>query len=166
MFSMYDRSVLHAFGETVARYRWWWGPAPHTKARHDFGRRNLRNTPWLHRRVDVRLQRLVDVPDPEPTSSAELGLSLPVFIKWDDAEYGVRAREHGIPTVSLPGAAAWHVPWADKNDTLDWQAYYHLRNRIVTALLHSPADTAATSSRSPCSGSSRTCCPCSTRRRR
>jgi galactofuranosylgalactofuranosylrhamnosyl-N-acetylglucosaminyl-diphospho-decaprenol beta-1,5/1,6-galactofuranosyltransferase len=36
--------------------------------------------------------------------------------------------------------AAWQAPWADKNDALDWQAYYHLRNRIVTALLHSPAD--------------------------
>jgi galactofuranosylgalactofuranosylrhamnosyl-N-acetylglucosaminyl-diphospho-decaprenol beta-1,5/1,6-galactofuranosyltransferase len=30
------------------------------------------------------------------------------------------------------------VPWQDKNDALDWQAYYHLRNRLVAALLHSP----------------------------
>src|SRR5258708_21809485 len=52
MFSLYDRAVLHSFGETVARYTWWWGPAPNTKPRHDFGRRNLRNTPWLHRRID------------------------------------------------------------------------------------------------------------------
>jgi galactofuranosylgalactofuranosylrhamnosyl-N-acetylglucosaminyl-diphospho-decaprenol beta-1,5/1,6-galactofuranosyltransferase len=40
--------------------------------------------------------------------------------------------------VSLPGVAAWHIPWLDKNDALDWQAYYHIRNRIVVALLHSP----------------------------
>ena len=40
----------------------------------------------------------------------------------------------------MPGVAAWQAPWADKNDALDWQAYYHLRNRIVTALLHSPAE--------------------------
>src|SRR5262249_57547262 len=52
MFSMYERSVLHAFAEAVAPYRWWWGTAPNTKGRHDFGRRNLRNTPWLHRRAD------------------------------------------------------------------------------------------------------------------
>jgi galactofuranosylgalactofuranosylrhamnosyl-N-acetylglucosaminyl-diphospho-decaprenol beta-1,5/1,6-galactofuranosyltransferase len=38
----------------------------------------------------------------------------------------------------MPGVAAWHIPWLDKNDALDWQAYYHLRNRLVTALLHSP----------------------------
>ena len=68
----------------------------------------------------------------------EIGLSLPLFIKWDDSEYGVRASEHGFPTVTLPGAAVWHVPWTDKNDALDWQAYYHQRNRTIAALLHSP----------------------------
>lgn len=139
MFSLYDRSVLHAFGETVAPYTWWWGPAPQTKPLHDFGRRNLRHTPWLHRRVDADYNGwwmcLI------PTRIIEdIGLALPVFIKWDDAEYGLRARQAGYPTVSMPGVAAWHVPWQDKNDALDWQAYYHVRNRIVTALLHTPYD--------------------------
>jgi galactofuranosylgalactofuranosylrhamnosyl-N-acetylglucosaminyl-diphospho-decaprenol beta-1,5/1,6-galactofuranosyltransferase len=32
----------------------------------------------------------------------------------------------------------WHVPWTDKNDALDWQSYFHQRNRFVAALLHSP----------------------------
>jgi galactofuranosylgalactofuranosylrhamnosyl-N-acetylglucosaminyl-diphospho-decaprenol beta-1,5/1,6-galactofuranosyltransferase len=137
MFSLYDRTVLHSFGETVAAYNWWWGSAPQTKSEHDFGRRNLRNTPWLHQRVDVDYNGwwmcLI------PTALVrELGLSLPVFIKWDDAEYGLRARASGYPTVSLPGVAVWHIPWQDKNDALDWQAYYHLRNRLVAALLHSP----------------------------
>ncbi|MBE7187230.1 glycosyltransferase [Jatrophihabitans endophyticus] len=137
MFSLYDRSVLHAFGETVAPYTWWWGAAPHTRAAHDFGRQGLRHTPWLHRRVDADYNGwwmcLV------PTSVVrELGLALPVFIKWDDAEYGLRARRAGVPTVSMPGVAVWHVPWQDKTDAVDWQAYYHVRNRLVTALLHSP----------------------------
>jgi galactofuranosylgalactofuranosylrhamnosyl-N-acetylglucosaminyl-diphospho-decaprenol beta-1,5/1,6-galactofuranosyltransferase len=139
MFSLYDRSVLHAFGESVAPYNFWWGSAPRTKQGHDFGRRSLRHTPWLHRRVDVDYNGwwmcLI------PTAAVrELGLALPVFIKWDDAEYGLRARNAGYPTVSLPGVAVWHVPWQDKNDALDWQAYYHLRNRLVAALLHSPYD--------------------------
>jgi galactofuranosylgalactofuranosylrhamnosyl-N-acetylglucosaminyl-diphospho-decaprenol beta-1,5/1,6-galactofuranosyltransferase len=30
--------------------------------------------------------------------------------------------------------AVWHVPWTDKDDTTDWQAYYHARNRILMAL--------------------------------
>ena len=38
----------------------------------------------------------------------------------------------------MPGAAVWHIPWTDKNDALDWQAYFHQRNRFVAALLHSP----------------------------
>src|SRR5699024_2593100 len=36
------------------------------------------------------------------------------------------------------GAALWHVTWLDKDDTIDWQAYFHARNRSVAALLHSP----------------------------
>ena len=68
----------------------------------------------------------------------EIGLSLPLFIKWDDSEYGLRAKAAGYPTVTFPGAAVWHVPWTDKNDALDWQAYFHQRNRFIAALLHSP----------------------------
>lgn len=41
---------------------------------------------------------------------SEIGLSLPVFIKWDDAEYGIRAGEaNTMKTVTLPGSAVWHV---------------------------------------------------------
>ena len=42
--------------------------------------------------------------------------------------------------MTLPGVAVWHVPWHEKDDTIDWQAYFHRRNRIVAALLHSPYD--------------------------
>jgi galactofuranosylgalactofuranosylrhamnosyl-N-acetylglucosaminyl-diphospho-decaprenol beta-1,5/1,6-galactofuranosyltransferase len=137
MFSRYERSVLHAFAEAVAPSRWWWGNAPNTKSRHDFGRRNLRNTPWLHRRADGDYNGWWMCLIPTRVIK-ELGFAMPIFIKWDDAEYGVRARDRGIPTVSLPGVACWQAPWTDKNDALDWNAYYHLRNRLVAALLHSP----------------------------
>src|SRR5699024_7020551 len=40
--------------------------------------------------------------------------------------------------VSLPGAGVWHMSWVDKDDLVGWQAYFHERNRIITALLHSP----------------------------
>jgi galactofuranosylgalactofuranosylrhamnosyl-N-acetylglucosaminyl-diphospho-decaprenol beta-1,5/1,6-galactofuranosyltransferase len=136
MFSMYERSVLHAFAEAVAPIRWWWGTAPNTRGRHDFGRRNLRNTPWLHRRADSDYNGWWMCLIPARVIR-ELGLALPVFIKWDDAEYGVRARDRGYPTVSMPGVAAWQAPWTDKTDAQDWQSYYHLRNRLVAALLHS-----------------------------
>jgi galactofuranosylgalactofuranosylrhamnosyl-N-acetylglucosaminyl-diphospho-decaprenol beta-1,5/1,6-galactofuranosyltransferase len=137
MFSLYDRSVLHAFAESIAPGKWWWESSPNTKARHDFGRRNLRNTPWLHRRAEADYNGWWMCLIPTKIIK-EIGLAIPVFIKWDDAEYAVRAGEHGYPTVSLPGVAAWHIPWLDKNDALDWQAYYHIRNRVIVALLHSP----------------------------
>jgi galactofuranosylgalactofuranosylrhamnosyl-N-acetylglucosaminyl-diphospho-decaprenol beta-1,5/1,6-galactofuranosyltransferase len=139
MFSLYDRSVLHAYGETVAKYRWFWGPAPNTEHGHNFATKTLRSTEWLHRRVDVDYNGWWMCLIPTATIR-KIGLSLPMFIKWDDAEFGLRAGEAGFPTVTLPGMAVWHVPWHEKDDTIDWQAYFHRRNRIVAALLHSPYD--------------------------
>jgi galactofuranosylgalactofuranosylrhamnosyl-N-acetylglucosaminyl-diphospho-decaprenol beta-1,5/1,6-galactofuranosyltransferase len=137
MFSLYDRSVLHAFGEAVARWRWFWGPAPNTVHGHNFALKPLRSTPWLHRRVDVDYNGWWMCLIPTKVIK-EIGLSLPMFLKWDDAEFGLRAHDAGYPTVTLPGVAVWHVPWHEKDDTIDWQAYFHRRNRIIAALLHSP----------------------------
>ncbi len=137
MFSLYDRSVLHAFGETVSRWRWFWGPAPHTLHGHNFAIKPLRSTSWLHRRVDVDYNGWWMCLIPTKLVK-EIGLALPMFIKWDDAEFGLRAHDAGYPTVTLPGVAVWHVPWHEKDDTIDWQAYFHRRNRIIVALLHSP----------------------------
>jgi galactofuranosylgalactofuranosylrhamnosyl-N-acetylglucosaminyl-diphospho-decaprenol beta-1,5/1,6-galactofuranosyltransferase len=143
MFSLYDRSVMHAYGETVDRWRWFWGAAPNTKHGHNFATRSLRSTSWLHRRVDVDYNGWWECLIPT-RAIKEVGLALPMFIKWDDAEFGLRAAEAGFPTVTLPGVAVWHVPWHEKDDTIDWQAYFHRRNRIVAALLHSPYDHGGT----------------------
>jgi len=137
MFSMFDRSYLHSMGERINPWRFWWGPVLEDTDGHHLNETSLRSTPALHRRIDVDYNgwwmSLI------PTQVLrDVGLSLPLFIKWDDAEYGLRAREAGVPTVTLPGVAVWHVPWTDKDDSLDWQAYYHQRNRFVAALLHSP----------------------------
>ncbi|MCY0903566.1 glycosyltransferase [Arthrobacter sp. H14-L1] len=138
MFDLYNRTVLHTFGEIVNPYRI--QPAlPHEDMilGHDFMRSNLRQTSWLHRRCDVDYNGWWMCMIPTKVIR-EIGLSLPIFIKWDDAEYGLRAKEAGFPTVSLPGAAVWHVSWIDKDDLVGWQAYFHARNRIITALIHSP----------------------------
>ncbi len=138
MFDLYNRSVLHTFGEVVDPYRI--VPAqPHAdmELRHDFSVANLRQTAWLHRRVDVDYNGWWMCLVPTKVIK-EIGLALPLFIKWDDAEYGLRAREAGFATVSLPGAAVWHVSWADKDDMVGWQSYFHERNRLITTLVHSP----------------------------
>jgi len=137
MFSIFARSVLHAWGEQIDKFDWMWGPAVNTQYGHDFAAVPLAHAARLHQRVDVDYNGwwmcLI------PTAALrKVGLSLPMFIKWDDAEFGLRASEHGFPTVSLPGVAVWHVPWHQKDDTIDWQAYFHERNRLLCALLHSP----------------------------
>lgn len=67
---------------------------------------------------------------------AKVGLAMPVFIKWDDVEYGLRARDAGHPTVSLPGVAVWHQPFYLKDVQTDWTAYFEGRNRLLTAVVH------------------------------
>ena len=137
MFDMYDRAQIHSYSESVDRDRFFWQPKDWSQFRHNFAKSNLRQTSWLHERADVDFNgwwmSLIPL-----DIVREIGLSLPVFIKWDDAEYSLRASDHGFATVSFPGAAVWHVSWQDKDDYKDWQAYFHARNRAVAALLHSP----------------------------
>lgn len=137
MFNIYKRTQLHSFGEIVHPWRFWWQTRLDGYSQWDFAARNLRSARWLHKRADVDFNGWFMCLIPRVVLE-EIGLSLPLFIKWDDSEFGLRAKQAGCPTVSLPGAAVWHVPWSDKNDGVDWQAYFHHRNRIIAALLHSP----------------------------
>ncbi|WP_427006799.1 glycosyltransferase [Pseudarthrobacter sp. H2] len=138
MFDLYNRTVLHTFGEVVNPYRFQPSlPSDDMILGHDFMSSNLRQTSWLHRRCDVDYNGWWMCLIPTKVIR-EIGLSLPLFIKWDDSEYGLRAKKHGFNTVSLPGSAVWHVSWIDKDDLVGWQAYFHARNRVVAALLHSP----------------------------
>lgn len=137
MFNIYSRSRLHSFGEIVQPWRFWWQSPLDTYSDWDLAGRNLRSSRWLHKRIDVDFNGWFMCLVPRQVLE-EIGLSLPLFIKWDDSEFGLRAKEAGYPTVTFPGAAVWHVPWTDKNDGLDWQAYFHQRNRFIAALLHSP----------------------------
>lgn len=135
MFSMYERTKLHAFAEVIDARRMWWTVATGTKREHDFARESLRASAWLHERVEADYNGWWMCLIPTAVIR-QIGLSLPLFIKWDDSEYGVRARAARIPVVSLPGAALWHVPFTAKDDSLEWQAYFHARNRMVSGLLH------------------------------
>lgn len=144
MFSLYERTVLASMGEVFVweDFRWTTadlGPFFESTqgASIDLGVHRLRSTPALNRRVDVDYNGWWMCLIPKEVVE-NIGLSLPGFIKWDDVEYGLRAKEAGYPTVTLPGVAVWHAPWGEKEDTLDWQAYFHQRNRWVAALLHSP----------------------------
>ncbi|MDQ1125242.1 galactofuranosylgalactofuranosylrhamnosyl-N-acetylglucosaminyl-diphospho-decaprenol beta-1,5/1,6-galactofuranosyltransferase [Microbacterium sp. SORGH_AS 505] len=136
MFDLLDRPKLHAWAEVVDDKPFMWRNLFQERMPHDFGAQNLRQTPTLHMRMDAHYNGWWMCLIPMETVR-EIGLSLPAFIKWDDAEYCLRAGEAGYATVSLPGVALWHVSWLGKDDAIDWQAYFHVRNRVVAGLLHS-----------------------------
>ncbi|MEV6136455.1 glycosyltransferase [Nocardia sp. NPDC051990] len=70
---------------------------------------------------------------------AKIGLPVPIFFQWDDVEYGIRAREHGFVTVTLPNAAVWHADfyWKDYDD---WARYFSTRNSLIVGSLHTDLD--------------------------
>ncbi|KLU10614.1 glycosyltransferase [Kocuria sp. SM24M-10] len=140
MIDLLNPTKIHNFGEAMDPYSFQYGPAGEgVELGHDFRHSSLRSTAWMHRRVEVDYNAWWMCLIPTEVIR-EIGLALPVFIKWDDVEYGIRAKAAGYRTVSLPGVAVWHLAWADKDDTISWQAYFHKRNQLVAALLHSPFD--------------------------
>lgn len=155
MLNLQEPSHLHIMGEVVDRSTFMWTAAPHAEYDHDFAEYPLNDdksrgknsdstksrSKLLHRRIDVDYNGWWTCMIPRQVAE-ELGQPLPLFIKWDDADYGLRAAEHGYPTVTLPGAAIWHMAWSDKDDAIDWQAYFHLRNRLVVAAMHWDGDVA------------------------
>ena len=149
MLNLQDRSQLRTSGERVNRGDFMWGAAEHAVYDHDFAKyplgyvgteeedldpRKTTSRP-LHRRIDVEFNGWWMCLFPRVVAE-QMGLPLPLFIKWDDTEYSLRAGRAGFPTVTWPGAAIWHMAWADKDDAIDWQAYFHLRNRLIVAALY------------------------------
>lgn len=142
MLNLQERSHLHTMGEVVDRGIFMWTAAPNVEYDHDFSKYPLKdrdNSKLLHRRIDVDFNGWWTCVIPREVAE-KIGQPLPLFLKWDDVEYGLRARAAGHPTVTLPGAAVWHMAWSDKDDAIDWQAYFHLRNRLVVASLHLPGN--------------------------
>jgi galactofuranosylgalactofuranosylrhamnosyl-N-acetylglucosaminyl-diphospho-decaprenol beta-1,5/1,6-galactofuranosyltransferase len=62
------------------------------------------------------------------------GLPLPLFIRFDDVEYGTRLARKGIATVSLPGIGIWHEPFYVKDST--WLSFYERRNKFILIALY------------------------------
>ena len=143
MFDLLDRPRLHAWAEVVDEQPFMWRNLFQEQMPHDFREANLRQSPTLHMRMDADYNGWWMCLIPKVVIE-KVGLALPAFIKWDDAEFALRARDAGFPTVSLPGVALWHVSWVGKDDSIDWQAYFHARNRIVSGLLHSNAPQGGT----------------------
>ncbi|APT85630.1 glycosyltransferase [Corynebacterium aquilae] len=151
MLNLQERSHLHSMGEVIDRGSFMWTSAPHVHYDHDFSEMPLsyknntskdpdvKDSRDLHRRIDVDYNGWWMCMIPRHVAQ-EIGQPLPLFIKWDDAEYGLRAGKAGYPTATWPGIAIWHMAWSDKDDAIDWQAYFHLRNRLIVAAIDHDGD--------------------------
>jgi galactofuranosylgalactofuranosylrhamnosyl-N-acetylglucosaminyl-diphospho-decaprenol beta-1,5/1,6-galactofuranosyltransferase len=68
----------------------------------------------------------------------QVGLPLPLFIRGDDCEYGLRLRAHGVKTLPLPGVRVWHPVHADRLGR--WHTLFDWRNKFICKALHGPAN--------------------------
>lgn len=128
--------ILEAAAERITDGSFWWTGADPAIAGTDVAV-PLRDLPNLHAPHAADFAGWWGALIPLDVVRA-VGYAMPLFLKWDDAEYALRARAAGFRTVSLQGAAVWHASWRIKDDASTWPAFFHARNRLVAALLHAP----------------------------
>ncbi|WP_022868135.1 glycosyltransferase family 2 protein [Schaalia vaccimaxillae] len=68
-----------------------------------------------------------------PGTVNEVGLPAPFFLKWDDAEYGLRAHRLGYDIEVLPGTGVWHPRWDTTSTLWSWTGVLTHRNRLASA---------------------------------
>lgn len=135
MLDLWTQSMLHNTGDMVDTRDFRTRAVLNTLEDVDLSKNPASTTPPFSRRFETDFGGWWMCLIPRPALE-KLGLALPVFIKWDDIEYGLRAKAHGIPSVTLPGVAVWHMPFYVKDVQTDWTAYFESRNRLMTALLY------------------------------
>jgi GT2 family glycosyltransferase len=135
MFDAAAPTNLYRLGEVMDDTRFTWTSLPGTPMNTDLAHAAVSDHAWLGPAYSVDFQPWWMCLVPRAAVEA-IGLPMPFFLKWDDVEFGIRAKAAGFGSVVLPGAVVWHDSWVGKDAESGWQAYFLLRNRIVTALLH------------------------------
>src|SRR5699024_2864046 len=122
MLNLQERNPPRTTGELVDRGRFSQGTAPQAVYDRGFAKHPLYaigdaqshkgpssyDSRALHRCVDVEYNGWWMCLFPRVVAETN-GQPLPLFIKWDDTEYSLRAAANGFPTVTWPGAAIWHM---------------------------------------------------------
>ena len=133
MFHIDNRTVLRTLGEHWNAHTNMHGPLIGRPYDHDFAQQPLSDSPDWHQRIETDYNAWWMCLIPTKVIR-EIGLPMPVFIKHDDVEFGLRARSAGYRTVSLPGVTVWHQAWHDKDPMRTWECYFVLRNFWIQAL--------------------------------
>lgn len=134
MFSLAESAVMHATGEIVDRSTMFWETVPGGLTRPDLSTTPVTTTPQLREPCHADFAGWWACLIPMAVVE-QVGYALPIFIKWDDAEFGLRAGASGYPTWMVPGIGVGHVAWSHKDTSVDWQVYYLVRNRMIVAAL-------------------------------
>ena len=120
MFHLDNRTMLYTQGERINAQRMWMYPSKSMGYNHDFSVEPLRDSPDRHQRIDEDFNGwwmcLIPI-----AVVKKIGLSMPVFIKFDDIEYGLRAKKAGFPQSACQ---AW--PYGTKHGMTRIQ---HVRGR-------------------------------------
>jgi GT2 family glycosyltransferase len=135
MFDAAAPTNLYRLGEVVDTARFTRTALPGTPKNADLAHTPVSEHVWLGPAYSVDFQPWWMCLVPRDAVDA-IGLPMPFFLKWDDVEFGIRAKAAGFGTVVLPGAVVWGDSRVGKDAESGWQAYFTLRNRLVTALLH------------------------------
>ncbi|WP_445357343.1 glycosyltransferase [Microbulbifer sp. ANSA002] len=64
----------------------------------------------------------------------ELGLPIPVFLKWDDVEFSLRATKRKVKIIDLNGIGVWHEPFENKYSSSTF--FYEERNSFIARSIH------------------------------
>ena len=131
---------LYRLGEDLDHARFTRTSLPGTSVNTDLAHAAVTDHPWLGPAYSADFQPWWMCLVPRAAVEA-IGLPMPFFVKWDDVEFGIRAKAAGFGSVALPGSVVWRNSSVGKGAESTWRAYFLLRNRIVTALLHDTRPT-------------------------
>jgi galactofuranosylgalactofuranosylrhamnosyl-N-acetylglucosaminyl-diphospho-decaprenol beta-1,5/1,6-galactofuranosyltransferase len=132
LFSATEPTHLIAHTEAVGAGAFQWGPVDHLRGEVDLAGTTPPDWTFLAPLAEANYTGWWGTLFP-PGTAADLGLPVPLFLKWDDAEYGLRATAHGYAHAVLPGTAVHHPPWTAYRTQMSWSAQVLHRNRLAIA---------------------------------
>lgn len=125
-------TLLTSFAERVSSRNFHWGPADGLSTPVDLAGLSPDEWGFLSPKVAPDYTGWWGTLLP-PSTVQRVGLPVPLFLKWDDAEYGLRARNHGLTSVVVPGISVWHPTWGAKGTVSSWSSWPMHRNRLTVA---------------------------------
>jgi galactofuranosylgalactofuranosylrhamnosyl-N-acetylglucosaminyl-diphospho-decaprenol beta-1,5/1,6-galactofuranosyltransferase len=123
MLDLDQPTIMHEAGAVLERQRW--------QARAHFRGEDAASPATLDRLMrPLAVDYLAWFFCAMPLSAVRrIGLPLPLFINFDDVEYGLRLAQDQVRLATMPGIALWHQ--TGKGKEARWKSYYYQRNVLI-----------------------------------